>query len=108
MSDLALRQGIRALITGGITQLDDLSLNRLHDAVVEEKLDRLRRDSPPPDPNRCAWCGRPVVERIEDGCIRGNCAQRPLPVNLYDEERASVESNRLFFRSFYGVDLDAV
>lgn len=28
---------------------------------------------------RCQVCGWPLVERIEDGCVPGNCSMRPAP-----------------------------
>lgn len=38
-------------------------------------------DTPSPavdEPERCDRCGWPLKERIEDGCVRDNCSQRPL------------------------------
>ena len=29
--------------------------------------------------SRCRVCGWPIADRIEHGCIPGNCSQRPLP-----------------------------
>jgi hypothetical protein len=43
------------------------------------------------DPNRCAACGWPLKENVADGCVRGNCSQRPHPVRLYDPERFELE-----------------
>jgi len=43
------------------------------------------------DITRCAWCGWPLRERFEDGCVRGNCSQRPLPTRLYAPVRAERE-----------------
>jgi len=39
-------------------------------------------------------CGWPLAERSEDGCVRGNCSQRPLPPRFYDPERADREHGR--------------
>lgn len=43
--------------------------------------------------SRCAVCGWPLAERIEDGCTRGNCSYRPRPAVLYAPERAARESH---------------
>ena len=43
------------------------------------------------DAGRCAWCGWPLKDRPEDGCVRGNCSQRPLPDRLFDRARAERE-----------------
>ncbi len=37
--------------------------------------------------NRCAVCGWPLRESASDGCVRGNCSQRPFPDRAYDPER---------------------
>lgn len=44
------------------------------------------------DANRCAVCGWPLAESWDKGCVRGNCSQRPRGDNLYDAERAKLES----------------
>lgn len=46
------------------------------------------------DPSRCAVCQWPLVEDARLGCVRGNCSQRPRPLNLYAPERAAKESQR--------------
>lgn len=43
------------------------------------------------DESRCAVCGWPLKERVEDGCTRGNCSHRPRPERLYAPERAARE-----------------
>lgn len=61
-------------------------------------IDRLIRGVVPADPpeerkdaNRCAVCGWEVRERVEDGCVRGNCSMRPIPKRFYDADRAASE-----------------
>jgi hypothetical protein len=50
-------------------------------------------DPPVLDSNRCAICGWPLVAKIADGgCVRGNCAFRPLPDRRYDRARATAEA----------------
>jgi hypothetical protein len=35
---------------------------------------------PTPSPEaRCERCGWPLKERVEDGCVKGNCSMRPIP-----------------------------
>lgn len=53
-----------------------------HDGLAQQKQDLLRRvdqalskDSE----TRCEHCGWPLKERIEDGCVKGNCSMRPIP-----------------------------
>lgn len=42
--------------------------------------------------DRCAICGLPLSEDIEDaGCHRGDCSMRPFPKRYYDYERAKKE-----------------
>jgi hypothetical protein len=43
------------------------------------------------DDSRCAVCGWPLTTDIKDGCVRGNCSQRPRPERLYAPERAAKE-----------------
>lgn len=43
--------------------------------------------------SRCAVCGWPLTESLEEGCIRGNCSYRPRPDSLYAPERAAAESH---------------
>lgn len=40
---------------------------------------------------RCAICGWPLAESVEEGCVIGNCSQRPWPPRFYDPERADRE-----------------
>ena len=46
--------------------------------------------------SRCDWCGWPLKETVEEGCIRGNCSMRPLPqTNVtwkYKQEIRELES----------------
>jgi hypothetical protein len=44
------------------------------DALVAEKV-----LGHTPDPTRCDQCYWPLREREEDGCVKDNCSQRPLP-----------------------------
>lgn len=43
------------------------------------------------DDTRCAVCGWTLAERPEQGCVRGNCSQRPLPDRFYAPTRARLE-----------------
>lgn len=55
---------------------------------------RARTTEPAPpetDPSRCAVCAWPLVDSAENGCVRGNCSQRPKPERLYDPARAAFE-----------------
>lgn len=40
------------------------------------------------DNSRCAVCGWPLKETIDEGCVVGNCSMRPLPDIPYDRDRA--------------------
>ncbi len=41
---------------------------------------------------RCACCGGKLHANWKDGCARGNCALRPLPIHRFDAERYARES----------------
>lgn len=59
-------------------------------------------EQPPPavdDETRCAVCGWPLAERVDQGCVRGNCSHRPRPANLYAPERAKREADELHARA---------
>lgn len=43
------------------------------------------------DQNRCAVCGWPLARTATGGCVRGNCAMRPLPRPFYDAARVYEE-----------------
>src|SRR6202142_2561708 len=45
---------------------------------------------------RCAVCGWPLAKSAEDGCVRGNCSQRPFPREFYDLKRAEEEYGHTF------------
>jgi hypothetical protein len=47
------------------------------------------------DDSRCAVCGWPLAAKVAEGCVRGNCSQRPLPRPFYDNTRAIREYNGL-------------
>lgn len=61
--------------------------------TIDAHLSRRRDGGGALDPNRCAVCGWPLKDRPADGCVRGNCSQRPRPHRLYDPERATAERN---------------
>jgi len=46
------------------------------------------------DETRCAWCGWPLQDSIEKGCVRGNCSMRPLPLIPWKRERAKREAEQ--------------
>lgn len=31
-----------------------------------------------PEPERCSRCGWPLAKSVDEGCVKGNCSQRPL------------------------------
>lgn len=31
------------------------------------------------DLTRCDWCGFPLAQLVEDGCVAENCSMRPMP-----------------------------
>ena len=43
------------------------------------------------DINRCAICGWPLSDSVDNGCVRGNCSMRPFPDRYYDAARAKQE-----------------
>lgn len=49
--------------------------------------------------SRCAVCGWPLAESVEEGCVRGNCSMRPRPGWLYAPERAKREADDLHERA---------
>lgn len=60
--------------------------------AVTERVRAAQKASPslPPrvdDVSRCACCGVPLAASVREGCVRGNCSQRPLPLNFYAPER---------------------
>jgi hypothetical protein len=59
------------------------------------------------DENRCAVCAWPLKKDPKDGCVRGNCSQRPRPSRLYDPERAQLEHEKMLRgEAQEGVDYD--
>lgn len=44
----------------------------------------------PEDPTRCPICNWPLAGDVSQGCIKGNCSQRPIP-NLNHPPRYSTE-----------------
>jgi hypothetical protein len=68
------------------------------DAVLVLAADRIKAgnwrekaSAPPDDESRCAVCGWPLRDTIDEGCVRANCSQRPRPDRLYAPERAERE-----------------
>lgn len=53
---------------------DETDAGREMDALVAEKVMGITWDT-----TRCRWCGWPLREKVEDGCVPGNCSLRPLP-----------------------------
>jgi hypothetical protein len=51
--------------------------------------------SQPNESYRCAWCGWPLYDSPDKGCVRGSCSQRPLPDHLQDRARALEEAHSL-------------
>lgn len=49
------------------------------------------RESPFDDDSRCAVCAWPLAESAKEGCVRGNCSERPRPERLYSPTRAALE-----------------
>lgn len=53
-----------------------------------ERLRQSERQQPRvDDESRCAVCGWPLAGSVNEGCVRGNCSQRPRPENLYEAGR---------------------
>lgn len=50
---------------------------------------------PPDDESRCACCAGPLAESVSEGCVRGNCSQRPLPTKFYAPDRVLREQIEL-------------
>lgn len=60
-----------------------------------------------PDPTRCERCGWPLHTRVLDGCVAGNCSQRPLP----PEPAARPQANgwaRSFGDELHETDAEAI
>lgn len=38
---------------------------------------------------RCPWCGWPIRESAELGCVVGNCSMRPMPNDTDEARRAA-------------------
>lgn len=38
-----------------------------------------------PDFTKCQVCGWPLANRLEDGCVLGNCSMRPVPKTWYTD-----------------------
>ena len=48
-------------------------------------------------PDRCRICGWPLVEKIQDGCTRKSCSQRPAPAVRADHWYAEAASDEAAF-----------
>lgn len=81
-------KGISVYFTDGagsfVIDVDDL---RAIVQAADEEYERSKDD-------RCAVCGWFMEKRKEDGCVRGNCCQRPRPKVLFDPGRAAAESRK--------------
>lgn len=62
---------------------------RVRDAQPKSQLPRID------DESRCACCAWPLAATLEEGCVRGNCSQRPLPTKFYAPERHLREQTEL-------------
>lgn len=66
--------------------------------VPKEKFPKIFEAMPavfPMSLDRCAACGWPLAADAKDGCVRGNCSQRPLPEPLRDAVRYDAEQAKM-------------
>lgn len=62
------------------------------EAVVEAARKHYESDD---DESRCALCQWTLATDVTNGCVRGNCAERPRPDRIYAPIRALLESTTL-------------
>lgn len=76
IADLQTHHGASAVlpITEHLSRADE-ALRKMYQAQEADK-------EFPVD--RCRVCGWPLAERLQDGCVKGYCAQRPAPKTRAD------------------------
>jgi hypothetical protein len=66
-------------------EFPDEKLRRIDEKILAELSRRDRARPLPPWPeHRCRVCGWPLKATIQEGCVPGNCSQRPLPTRRAD------------------------